>query len=90
MSIFMAATGSISINLNLRVVLQNALRDTKFVIYRVDGKYGLCLRAKVLDQTRSVQVIVTSAAVLLSVLYDGEYVFNRPWHDSPLLTSLAV
>ena len=90
MSTFMAAVDSVPVDLNLRVVLQDALRDAKLMVGSVDGEDGLRLGAEVLDQARSIQIMVTGTAMLVSVLHDGEDVLNRPGHDSTLLTSLPM
>ena len=86
----MATVDPVPVDLNLRVVLQDALRDTKLVVGGVDGEDGLRLRTEVLNQARTVQVMVAGAAMLVGVLNDGEDVLNRPGHDSTLLSSFSM
>ena len=86
----MAAMNPVPVDLNLRVVLQDALRDAKLVVGGVDGEDGLRLGAEVLDQARTIQVMVAGAAMLVGVLHDGEDVLNRPGHDSTLLASFPM
>ena len=86
----MAAVDPVPVDLNLRVVLQDALRDAKLVVGGVDGEDGLRFGAEILDQARTVQVMVTGAAMLVGVLHDGEDVLNRPGHDSTLLASFSM
>ena len=57
----------VSIDLNLRVALEDGLGDAELVVGCVDAEDGLRVRAVVLDQAASVQLV---AADLVSVLHD--------------------
>ena len=78
---------SIAVDLDLRVALQDGLRDAEPVaVLLIDRENWLRIGTEVFDHARAIHLLPN----IISVLYDREYVLNSPRHYTTILPCLSV